>query len=86
MDSLGWVYYKKKLYKKSLEILEKAVQLDKEEGVIWEHIGDSHVALGDKKKALENYKEALLRKNEARDQSRIQKKFDDLNAELRSGR
>ena len=86
MDSLGWVYYKKKLYKKSLEILEKAVLLDKEEGVIWEHIGDSHVALGDKKKALENYKEALLRKNEARDQSRIQKKFDDLNAELGSGR
>ena len=82
IDSLGWIYFQKKMFQRSFQTLEKAVELEPDEGVIWEHIGDVLSALGDKKKALDRYREALKRKNESRDQERIQKKHDALEAEL----
>ncbi len=85
VDSLGWVYYQKKQYKKALETLESAVRMEEEEGVIWEHLADSLLALGEKKKAFEKYKEALKRKNDTKDQTRMQNKFDALKAELATG-
>lgn len=85
LDSLGWVFYQKKQYKRALEVLERAAQLEKDEGVILEHLGDTLLALGERKKALLRYTEALTKKNDARDQARIQKKFDALAAELKSG-
>jgi tetratricopeptide (TPR) repeat protein len=85
LDSLGWVYYKKGQYKRAMEVLERAVALDKNEGVIWEHLGDALVALGQKKDALEKYREALRLKNEPRDEARIRKKFEDLQKELAGG-
>jgi tetratricopeptide (TPR) repeat protein len=85
LDSLGWIYYKKGQYKRAMEVLERAVALDKNEGVIWEHLGDALVALGQKKDALEKYREALRLKNEPRDEARIRKKFEDLQKELAGG-
>jgi tetratricopeptide (TPR) repeat protein len=85
LDSLGWIYYKKGQYKRAMEVLERAVALDKNEGVIWEHLGDALVALGQKKDALEKYREALKLKNEPRDEARIRKKFEDLQKELAGG-
>lgn len=85
LDSLGWLYYKKKQYKRALEVLERAASRDGEEGVIWEHVGDAHMVLSDKQKALEAYQKAVKCKNERRDQERIQKKFDDLSSELKVG-
>lgn len=85
LDSLGWLYFQKKQFKRALEVLERAVHFDPDEGVIWEHLGDAHLALGDKKKALENYKAALERKNERRDQERIQKKFESLKSAVPVG-
>jgi tetratricopeptide (TPR) repeat protein len=85
LDSLGWLYYKKKQYRRALEVLERAAALDGEEGVIWEHVGDAHLALGEKQKALEAYTKGAKCKNERRDQERIQKKLSDLSAELKVG-
>lgn len=82
IDSLGWIYFKKKLFQKSLQTLEKARQLEPDEGVIWEHLGDVLVALGDEKKGLEHYKEALKRKNDPRDQKRIKDKHDALDKKI----
>jgi tetratricopeptide (TPR) repeat protein len=81
VDSLGWVYYQRKEYKKAHQILERAVELAGGEGVIWEHLGDTLLALGDKKGALEKFKEALKRDNEPKDRERIQKKHDKIAAE-----
>jgi tetratricopeptide (TPR) repeat protein len=85
LDSLGWVYYKKGQYKRALEILEKAVIEDKNEGVIWEHLGDTLQALGDRKNALEKYRQALRLKNDPRDEIRIRKKFEDLQKQMSGG-
>ncbi len=85
MDSLGWVYFQKKQYSRALEILERAVAIEKEEGVIWEHIGDALIALGNKQKALIKYREALRLKNDPRDEARIKKKYESLSKELSGG-
>lgn len=60
LDSLGWVYFKKKEYKKAEECLKKAV-IFQEDPVIYEHIGDLYIVLGDKIKAIEFYKKGLNR-------------------------
>lgn len=85
LDSLGWVYFQKKQYHRALETLERAVSLEKDEGVIWEHIGDALIALGDKQKALVKYREALRLKNDPRDEARIKKKYESLSKELSGG-
>jgi tetratricopeptide (TPR) repeat protein len=84
IDSLGWIYFQKKMFQRALQTLEKAIELEPDEGVIWEHVGDVLSAQGEKNKALDRYKEALKRKNEPRDQERIQKKHDAFEVELRA--
>jgi tetratricopeptide (TPR) repeat protein len=58
-DSLGWVYFQKGLYEKSLQYLKRAVELVPDDPVILEHLGDVHLKLGDKQKALEFYRRSL---------------------------
>ena len=58
-DSLGWVYFQKGLYEKSLRYLNRAVELVPDDPVILEHLGDVHLKLSDKEKALEYYRRSL---------------------------
>jgi len=58
-DSLGWVYYKKGLYRQAVETLEKAVELTSYDPVITQHLGDAYIKDRQYKKALETYKKAL---------------------------
>lgn len=61
LDSLGWVYFKQKKYKEALEPLKKAAA-DEDEGnhlEIWDHLGDCHLALGQKKEAIAAWEKAL---------------------------
>jgi tetratricopeptide (TPR) repeat protein len=61
LDSLGWVYFKQKKYKEALEPLKKAAA-DEEEGnhlEIWDHLGDCHMALGQKAEAIAAWEKAL---------------------------
>lgn len=73
-DSLGWVYYQKKQFKKALDVLLEANQLIPEEGVVLEHIGDVYRALNQKDRAQEFYDQALKTRLESRDRKRIQDK------------
>jgi len=59
VDSLGWVYFKKKKLQKALLELEKAIKLVPQDPTISEHLGDVYAAVGNVSKALEYYRKAL---------------------------
>jgi len=59
IDSLGWVYYQKGLYRQALEQILRAVALVPQDPVILEHLGDVREKLGQWAKALEAYEKAL---------------------------
>ncbi|MBM3983067.1 MAG: tetratricopeptide repeat protein [Planctomycetes bacterium] len=61
LDSLGWVLFKQKKYKEALDPLKKAAA-DDEDGShleIWDHLGDCHMALGNKKDAIAAWEKGL---------------------------
>ena len=58
LDSLGWVYYKKGMYKKALQYLEKAA-VQFEDPVIFDHLGDVYNKLNEKENALKNWRRSL---------------------------
>jgi len=55
LDSLGWVKYRKGEYPLALEVLLGASQIVVDDPVIWEHIGDTYMELGQPGLALESY-------------------------------
>lgn len=62
-DSLGWVYFQKGDYQKSIETLEKAITFLSEDymrgsSVIFEHLGDAYEKIGNIEKARELWKKA----------------------------
>ncbi len=75
MDSLGWVYFKKGLHDKSLEILEKAVSIIHNDPSILEHLGELHQKLSNDEKASEFYQRAV--KNGANNKA-VTKKIEQL--------
>ncbi|MBF0440900.1 MAG: tetratricopeptide repeat protein, partial [Oligoflexales bacterium] len=75
LDSLGWVYFKKKMYDEALEFFNKADKIVPGEGVILEHIGDVYIAKKDEKTGLDYYRKALKGRCEKRDMDRIEKKL-----------
>jgi tetratricopeptide (TPR) repeat protein len=77
-DSLGWVYYKKGLYLKALEYLEKAVKLIPDDPTILEHIGDTHLKLDQPRKALEYYRLALTKKEKENEKTDLQAKIQEI--------
>ncbi|MBW1812619.1 MAG: tetratricopeptide repeat protein [Deltaproteobacteria bacterium] len=78
-DSLGWVYYKKGLFKKAIEILEKAVSLVPDDPTMLEHLGDAHFKLNNKPDALKFYKLSLKNKNEKENSKEtLEQKIKDL--------
>jgi tetratricopeptide (TPR) repeat protein len=58
IDTLGWVYYKQKKYKESVEELSKAVE-NNENPSITDHLGDAYFALGEREKARAEWEKAL---------------------------
>ena len=75
-DSLGWVYYKKGLYEKAVETLERAVKLVPNDPIVLEHLGDADIKINDSKKALEYYNRSL--KHQKKDKEKIEKKIQTL--------
>jgi tetratricopeptide (TPR) repeat protein len=81
LDSLAWVLYKQKKYKEAKPPILEAVK-DKEQGQhveILDHLGDIHMALGEKDEAVAAWKKALEANSETkRDKQRkteIEKKL-----------
>ena len=81
LDSLGWVLYKKKEYKEAKKYLEDAIKLPEGKHIeIYDHLADTHMALGEKADAIKVWKDALTLDKELtkRDQERkkmIEKKL-----------
>jgi len=60
LDSLGWVLFKQRKYKEAKPYLEEAVKDPEGRHVeIYDHLGDVHMALGEKDEALAAWKEGL---------------------------
>ncbi len=80
-DSLGWLYFQKGQYKKSLVMLEKAANLKPEEAVILEHLADNYIKLGKLEKAYEFYQKASQSNPDKKTSDSIQQKIDSLSRE-----
>ena len=72
LDSLAWVLFKKKNYAEAKKHLLEAVKGDEGRHVeIFDHLADVHIALGEKKEAVEVWKKALELENVSkRDEAR----------------
>jgi len=58
IDSLGWFYFKKGKFKEALRELEKAASL-LSDPVIYDHLGDTYLKLGDRNNAKLNWEKSL---------------------------
>lgn len=58
VDSLGWLYFKQGKLKEAVKELEKAISLLKDP-VIYDHLGDAYLKLGDTEKAKLNWQKSL---------------------------
>jgi len=75
-DSLGWVYFRLKKYPEAIAELEKAAaKAEKNDGVIFEHLGDAYAAQGQADKARGAWQKALelLRQEKDQDAQKIQR-------------
>jgi len=60
LDSLGWVLYKQKKYKEAKKyLLEAVADKDNQHTEIYDHLGDIHMALGEKAEAVAAWKKAV---------------------------
>jgi tetratricopeptide (TPR) repeat protein len=67
LDSLGWVLYKKKQFAEAKKyLLEASEKEDGQHVEILAHLGDVHLALGEKDQAIAAYKKALEVENQGR--------------------
>ncbi len=58
LDTIGWIYYHKKKYKKAIEYLEKAQKINPNDPSVLYHLGVVHSSMGDR-----NIAEKFLRKS-----------------------
>jgi tetratricopeptide (TPR) repeat protein len=60
LDSLGWVLFKQKKYKEAKPPLLQAVQAEEGKHIeIYDHLGDVHLALGEKSEAIAAWKKGI---------------------------
>ena len=59
LDSLAWVHYRLKNFQEAWKFINRAVELENSEPVIWDHYGDIAVALGRKQDARKAWLRAL---------------------------
>ena len=64
MDSVGWIFYKIGDYDNAITFLERASELDPQNAVISDHLGDAYWQGGRKTEALYQWKQALRQKDE----------------------
>lgn len=60
MDSLGWLYFKRGKLKEALKEIRAAIELSKNDSVMWEHLGAIYNAMRDYEKAWYSWKVALM--------------------------
>jgi len=76
LDSIGWIYYRQGKFddaiKKLIQAMRNLNATDETDPVVYDHIGDTYFKLGNKKKAIEFWKQSVSIKPSAE----IQKKID----------
>ena len=80
-DSLGWVYYRLGKYEKAQAELEAARELNNSDGVICDHLGDTHLQLDNQTEAKQMWERALELLDTVKDKKqiiRIRKKLENL--------
>ena len=75
LDSLGWLYFRKKEFNKAYSYLKKARSLVPQDPIISEHMGDLYLARQEFKKAAREYSFALKKAKKKADRRRIRKKL-----------
>ena len=75
IDSLGWVYYKKKKFDEALVELEKAWKLAPNDPAIGEHLGEVYLKKGLWDKALKIYRRVLEVHPTAKEKENILKRM-----------
>jgi tetratricopeptide (TPR) repeat protein len=82
IDSLGWVYYKKRKWDEALAELEKAWKLVPNDPVIGEHLGDVYVRKNFLEKALKTYRKVLELNPGPKEREGVLKKIRDVQERL----
>src|SRR5437762_14241155 len=60
LDSLGWVEFRKGKFDQALaDLLRAAKNIDREDPIVFEHIGDTYLKLNRVSEALESWQKAL---------------------------
>jgi len=59
LDTMGWIYFQKKMYPEALALLQKAHEKEDAEATIAEHLGDTYMALGQKENAIAAWSESF---------------------------
>ena len=81
LDSLAWVYYKKKDYKKAAELMEEVIDMVPGESISLDHLGDIYYAMNRKREASFFWKQAKdLASPEDDIIEKIEKKLEEYNA------
>jgi tetratricopeptide (TPR) repeat protein len=73
LDSMGWVLFKQKKYKEAKEYLLKAIQDEDSQHIeIFDHLGDTLLALGEREAAVKYWQKGLqIAGDSKRDQDRV---------------
>jgi len=58
LDTYGWVFYRLQNYHDAAEYIEKSIATGKASAVVYEHLGDVYLKLGNQDKALVQWKKA----------------------------
>jgi tetratricopeptide (TPR) repeat protein len=59
LDTYGWVFYRLEKYDDAASYIEKAIATGKASAVVQEHLGDIYLKLGQREKAVMQWKKAL---------------------------
>jgi Tfp pilus assembly protein PilF len=59
LDTVGWVYFRLGKYDEAMKYISKAISVGGASATVYEHMGDIHYKLGDKKKAEDFWKQSL---------------------------
>jgi tetratricopeptide (TPR) repeat protein len=78
VDSYGWALYKYGQFEEALKQLQKAHEMVPDEPEITEHVGDCHLRMNNKPKAIEFFKRALELHPEKKQYERLMKKVSEL--------
>lgn len=64
LDSLAWVYFKKKNYTKALELMQDVIKQDDAQHVeIFDHLAEIQMAMGQKAEAIKSWEKAMTMEN-----------------------